>query len=144
MRTLDWKDSYTLAESGVETTPESLKTWNNYAVQLAAKGNLREAIAACDKALAIHDKYATGYANRGLFLAQSGDLKDAERDLRKALSLNTRHPAAAYNLGVILMNTGRRSQAIAIWRHGIKYNPNDLQLRSALNSLKKTRETNAQ
>jgi tetratricopeptide (TPR) repeat protein len=142
MRTFDWKNSYTLAESGIKTSPGSLKTWNNYAVQLAEKGELREAIAACDKALAIHSRYATGYANKGLFLAKIGDLKAAEMNLKKALRLNIRHPAAAYNLGVVYINTGRRSQAIAVWRHGIKYNANDANLRGALNSLKALRERN--
>jgi Flp pilus assembly protein TadD len=120
-----------------------LKTWNNYAVQLAAKGDLSEAIKACEKALAIHENYATGYANKGLFLAKTGDLKNAEKNLKKALRLNARHPAAAYNLGVVYMNTGRRSLAVAVWRHGIKYNPNDTKLRSVMNSLNTQKETNA-
>ena len=135
VRTLDWRNSRSLAESGVIAAPESLKVWNNYAVVLGADGNFRGAIDACDKALSIRDDYATGHANKGLFLAKAGRLKEAEAELKRALKLSRWHPAAAYNLGVLYMNTGRSSLAAKLWKRALMRNPTDKRLKKAVAAL---------
>ena len=133
LRTLDWRDNYTLWSSAAVTTPQSLKVWNNYAVQVGDKrGDYARAVDACTNAVLIHPKYATGYANRGLYLAKMGMFADAEKDFRHAIDLFPNHESANFNLGVLLANQGKTDEARNLWLKIQKINPNNKLVNQAL------------
>ncbi len=132
LRTLDWRTRRSIAIAGVQSAPKSVKTLNNYAVVMGDAGFFQEAVMACSKALAIHPKYATAYANRGLYLAKMGHLDEAEKDLRQALRLSQLHPAASCNLGIILAQKGKLDEARRIWKAALEAHPNDKNLTRVL------------
>jgi len=132
LRTLDWRDDATISTVRARTAPNSVKALNNYAVVLGDSGHLEEGVVVCSRAIAIHPKYATAYANRGLFLAKMGRVSAAVRDFETALRLSRYHPVASYNLGVILANRGKIEEARALWLNAAKAHPDYPPLKRAL------------
>ena len=144
LRTLDWKDGLSLWSSAVITTPDSCKTWINYATSIgdrkdgkSKKGDYLEAVNACTRAIKIHPRYASAYANRGLYLAKLGIVDKAETDMRKAVDLSSRHKMANYHMGVLLANKGKIKEAREIWLWLEQQHPNDKLIKNALKQSEK-------
>jgi tetratricopeptide (TPR) repeat protein len=77
-------------EDLIEYDPESWHNWNNKAFVLNSLGRFREAIEACDRALALKGDQDLPYPlyNRGRAKLGLGQVSDAVEDLRKAVELN--------------------------------------------------------
>jgi len=144
LRTLDWKDGLSLWSSAVIATPDSCKTWVNYATSIGDRKNSKnkkedyiEAVNACTRSLDIHPRYASAYANRGLYLAKLGMVDKAEADLRTAIKLSSLHKMANYHLGVLLANKGKIKEARKIWLWLQEMHPNDKLIKNALKQSEK-------
>ena len=131
-RTLIWENAMTLCISGVKSAPESIKVWNNISVQLSNSNDLKGAIIASTKTIEIYPKYATGYANRGLYYGRMGMYKEAKKDLKKALKISINHLHANYTLGMIYANEGYPTKAKMLWERVLKHYPRNPKVKNAL------------
>ena len=142
----DWDNQMSLATAGVRSAPESVKTWNNLAVQLAwyaekekdpseQMNKYKEAVLACDRAISIYPEFLNAYANRGVYYSLLGYYGEAEKDLKKIISLYPKDTRANYALGALLAEQGRLDEAKTIWGNLIKINPDDQILRKSYEKL---------
>ena len=127
-RTFVWQNSMTLAISGIESAPKSLKVWNNLSAQLCAIKDYRGAIIAVSKAIEIYPEYATGYVNRGSYYFRAGDNKKAKEDILYAISLSENHLYAHFVLAVIYLDEKDFNKADKIIRKILKYYPTNKKL----------------
>lgn len=127
-RTLVWQNSMTLAISGIESAPKSLKVWNNLSAQLCAIKDYQGAIIAVSKAIEIYPEYATGYVNRGSYYFRAGDNKRAKEDIQHAISLSENHLYAHFVLAIIYLDEKDFNKANKTIRKILKYYPNDKKL----------------
>ncbi len=123
LRCNDWQSRMSLAVSGVKTSPASVKTWENLAVQFEETGQYEEAIAACNVALGIYPDNPSSYLKRGTYYTRIMMNDDAEKDFRKALSINPGYIQAGINLAVVLANTGKKESAKQILRDILHSHP---------------------
>ncbi|MFA6567070.1 MAG: tetratricopeptide repeat protein [Victivallales bacterium] len=142
----DWDNQMSLATAGVRSAPNSVKTWNNLAIQLAEYAEkekdpdaridkYKEAVLACDRAISIYPKYLNAYANRGIYYSLLGYYDEAEKDLRKVISVYPKDTHVNYTIGALLADQGRLDEAKAIWEKLLKTNPDDQVLRKSYEKL---------
>ena len=137
LRCNDWQNRMSLAVSGVRTSPSSVKTWVNLAVQFEETGQYAEAIAACDIALGIYPDDPSVYLNRGTYYTRIMMNDEAERDFRKALSMNPKYLQASINLAVVLANTGKTESAKQILKDVLQRHPSQGAVSKMLELLEK-------
>ena len=87
------------------------------------QGQLREAAAAYQRALAAWDAHAPARTNLGTVLRSLGRPAEAAREYRAALALDPEYADAHYNLGLLLQQTGRSDQALAHFRRATTAGP---------------------
>jgi len=132
----DWRNKDTLALAGIASAPMSVKSWNDLAVALEGQGDHAAAVLACDRAIAIHPRYATALANRGSQQARLGNAAAAEADLTAALRINPTLAKARYNLGALYANHGKAREAAALWEELLRDDPGHVLAREALAKLR--------
>src|SRR5262249_8972621 len=91
---------------------------NNLANALAAKGQVEEAIACFQKAIALDPKLAGAQYNLGHALAGKERLEEAIACYKKAIALKPRYAEAHCNLGGALKRQGRFAESLAAYRRG--------------------------
>ncbi len=142
----DWDNQMSLATAGVRSAPDSVKTWNNLAIQLAQyaekekdpneKVNMyKEAVIACDRAISIYPKFLNAYANRGIYYSLLGYYAEAEKDLKRVISVYPKDFHVNYALGALLAEQGRLDEAKLIWEKLLKINTDDQVLRKSYEKL---------
>jgi protein O-GlcNAc transferase len=70
--------------------------------------------------------------NRGAALEKSGDLKGAVEKYRAALALFPEHSGIRTNLGIALLKLGQWDEGLAALREALRRDPNNAQLKAAL------------
>ncbi len=136
IRCSDWDTRLSLAAAGVRTAPDSVKTWNNIAVQLAAEGRLENAVLACDRALIIKSDHKTALKNRAFYLIKLGRLKDAEKTLMQILKLGTEDEEVYNKLAGILATRGDYSNALHYFDISLEKNPDQTLILKAVRDVK--------
>ena len=142
----DWDNQMSLATAGVRSAPESVKTWNNLAVQLGEYAEkeedpkeqinkYKEAVLACNRAISIYPDFIQAYGNRGIYYSLLGYYAEAEKDLRKVISISPKFYSVNYTLGALLAEQGRLDEAKTVWDKLIKVNPEDQVLRKSYEKL---------
>lgn len=114
-----------LALAGVKTSPESIKTWENLAVQFEETGQYAEAVAACDIAIGIYPEDSSTYLKRGTYYKRLNKYEEAESDFMKAISLSPENIQARLNLAIVLANIGRIDSAKQSLRVILQKNPSE-------------------
>ena len=137
LRCNDWQNRMSLAVSGVKTSPSSVKTWENLAVQFEETKQYEEAIAACNMALGIYPDDQSAYLKRGTYYTRLMMNDEAEKDFRKARSINPGYIQASINLAVVLANTGKNESAKQILRDILQRHPSQEAASKMLESLEK-------
>jgi hypothetical protein len=137
LRCHDWQSRMSLAVAGVKTSPCSVKTWENLAVQFEENRQYQEAIAACNVALGIYPENPSSYLKRGTYYTRIMMNDEAEKDFRKALSINPEHVQAGINLAVVLANTGKKESAKQILKDILQKHPSQAAASEMLESLQK-------
>jgi len=141
----DWDNDMSLMTAGVRSSPNSVKSWNNFAVQLGEYAEMendpsekinkyREAVLACDRAIEIYP-YNKAFLNRALYNIKLGNFDSAEKDLRKLISLGILHPEVQNKLGAILANRGKSAEALELWRISLRLDGNQEMLKRAIDDL---------
>ncbi|NOY74967.1 MAG: tetratricopeptide repeat protein, partial [Kiritimatiellaeota bacterium] len=137
VRTDDWKSMRTLAVSAVETSPSSVKTWNNLAIEFAHQEHFEEAIAACDRALAIKPDFQSPKVNKIYYLIALKRYGEAKRELIDVLT-NGSDDYDLYNkLAGILAREGKLREAAKLLRKSLAINPNQKQIADSLKRMEK-------
>ena len=124
-----------LAVSGLSSSPSSVKTWINLAVQFEETGQYMAAIDACNIALGIYPDDPSVYLKRGTYYTRVMMNDAAEEDFRKALSMNPEYLQAGINLAVVLANTGKNESAKQILKDVLQKHPSQGAASKMLQSL---------
>jgi hypothetical protein len=137
LRCNDWQNRMSLAVSGVKTSPSSVKTWGNLAVQFEETGQYKEAITACDIALGIYPGDPSVYLKRGTYYTRLMMNSEAEMDFRKALSINPEYLQASINLAAVLANTEKTESAKQVLKDILRRHPSQAVAVEMLESLER-------
>lgn len=135
LRCNDWQNRMSLAVSGLSSSPSSVKTWINLAVQFEETGQYMAAIDACNIALGIYPDDPSVYLKRGTYYTRVMMNDAAEEDFRKALSMNPEYLQAGINLAVVLANTGKIEPAKQILMDILRRYPSQTAASEMLDSL---------
>ena len=137
-RNKDWKDNFTLYTEDVKNCDQSARCnyHNGLAIMqskaLPAKNPneqtryLKSAIAAFQKAIALHPNYSEAYAEMGLAYFRLNDFGQAEKTYLKAIQLNPSNATALSNLGSLYFNTQRYQLAKSTYEKTLRINPNHI------------------
>ncbi len=117
LRCNDWQNRMSLAISGIKTSPLSIKTWGNLAVQFEETKQYEEAITACNIAIGIYPDDPSLYLKRGTYYTRLMINDEAEKDFKRALSINPEYLQASINLAIVLANTGKTESAKSILKN---------------------------
>ena len=142
----DWDNDMSLMTAGVRSAPNSVKTWNNFAVQLGEYAEMendpnekinkyREAVVACNRALEIYPSYAMALLNRSLYNIKLGNFDSAEKDLQKLISLGAQRPEVYNKLGAILANCGKSAEALELWKISLRLDGKQTMIKRAIDDL---------
>ena len=104
----------------------------NDAEDLAAKGQLDEAIAEWEKALAIEPENGRAHNNLGVLLARQGRYAEAIPHYEEALKLDPQYFAIHHNLGRALAAVGRLDEAIAHLETALEHSPDRADVHQSL------------
>ncbi len=88
-------------------------------------GHYPEALASCNKALAIRPDYADAWNGRGVALAELKQPAEALASYDKALAIRPDYANAWINRGWALVELGRHEEAVASYDKGLALNPED-------------------
>ena len=88
-----------------------------------AKGNMDNAIADYNMAIAFDPKFAAAYYSRGLVVIAKGDIDRAITDLNTAIEINPRYAEAYRGRGDILMTKGQIDRALTDYDRALVLNP---------------------
>jgi tetratricopeptide (TPR) repeat protein len=114
-----WKDDFTFFSHDTEVNPESYTGFINLGGAYQRQHNLRAAIAAFRRAVAINPQYPLAVGDLANALNDAGQFDDAIIYARQAVELQTEDPNLRPNwpqdnelLGELLVQKGRFAQAI--------------------------------
>jgi serine/threonine protein kinase/TolB-like protein/Tfp pilus assembly protein PilF len=113
---LDFAGARADSEKALALAPGDSAVQSLYGVQMAAFGQIRQAVAAMNKAIELDPLNGYAWANAGLFLTESGDYEAARRALNRALAINPTADAFHFALGQLDMMEGRLDDAQAEFR----------------------------
>ena len=94
-------------------------------LNLSAKGNYAEAVAAYDKAVFISPGNADAWNSRGIALENLGQFSEAASSYDKALTLQPMYAEAWYNRGIALRKMERYADAVASYDKALAINPSN-------------------
>jgi predicted O-linked N-acetylglucosamine transferase (SPINDLY family) len=87
------------------------------------QGKLDEAVAHCERAVALKPDLAMAHNNLGNALQDQGKLDDAMMHYERAIALKPDYAEAHHNLGTVFMNQGRPEEAIAQYESALAIKP---------------------
>jgi Flp pilus assembly protein TadD len=93
--------------------PDDATAHNKRGIELARGGNLQDALAHFDKAVALKPDYAEAYNNRALILQDLNRPDDALASLDRTLALTPDNARAQNNRGAVLQDLRRFDEALA-------------------------------
>jgi tetratricopeptide (TPR) repeat protein len=131
-RSFDWESQSTLSTKGVETAPNSIKTWGNLGVEYADSGDIQTALLCCDKALAIQKSNRTTLRNKSRYLIRLKKYREAELCLRELIREQTEDAEDFNNLAWLMQLQGKLPESIRLLKHSLKMDPNQQYIRKGL------------
>lgn len=103
--------------------PTNWRAFNSLGRIALARGDLRAALAAFDRVLALHPAQIRARYNRGNVRARIGDWSGAADDYRLVLQEEPEHVWARNNLAMVLLRTGQRDAARAELERAVTSDP---------------------
>jgi Flp pilus assembly protein TadD len=100
----------------------------NYGLELANKGNLKEAAEAILEAIKLKPDFPEAYNNLGMIFISANCVEAAEQSLRLAIKLRPNFSEPYNNLGVILQKSKRLDEAEIYFRRAVELNPNNAEV----------------
>jgi tetratricopeptide (TPR) repeat protein len=129
-----WEDSYKLLSYNLSVHPASVQSRLSIATEVGNRGRFKEALALLYESLEIKPCSAA-YNDIGIALAQLHQPKQAEEAFLKAIEMDPESSDALGNLGELRKIQGRKKESIALYRHALEVNPDDLKAQQALSTL---------
>lgn len=111
---------------------ENASQLNSQAIELASKGDFKEAIACFKKALSIENNNYLLWFNLGITYRDAGDLVMARKSLIKAYSIETDDDELIEALALIDYNMGLAAEALEICMEGLEQNNSNAHLWNTL------------
>jgi tetratricopeptide (TPR) repeat protein len=111
------------AETTPEAAPENAEEWFDLGLQKAEGGDMREAIACWDNALALNPDLSSAWHNRGSALGFLGRFNEAVASFDRAIAINSEDFQAWNDRGLALFNLQNWQEAIASWDRVIEIEP---------------------
>ena len=123
-----WEDSVMLWQHAARVTPESYIAHENLGQALRERGQLDEAKASYERALANAPSHSPGYIaviqnSIGMVLTRQGKTADALERFAAAVRQNPGFAEAQSNLGNALASQGRLPEAIEHYREAVRLKP---------------------
>ena len=118
-----YADSETLWRASSRKNPKAFMVHNNLGLVLLGKGQVDEALAHFEEALALQPRFADAHNNLGLVLLQQGRVDEAAVHFQEALAVRPENACAHYNLGNALLRKGQVDQAAAQFQQAIEFDP---------------------
>jgi protein O-mannosyl-transferase len=118
-----YQTSETLWRTTVDGNPACWVAHNNLGTALLGKGQVTDAVAQFQRALAIKPDYSDAYDNLGKAMLQEGKLADAIAHFQQALAVQPENAVAHYNLGVARFQEGRLNEAIREYQAAVAIQP---------------------
>jgi protein O-mannosyl-transferase len=133
-RNMAWKDSYTLYETDIETSPNSAKLNFHYALEIVQKGlnstNPTEQKAYYDHArkrlehaIEVFPGYHDAYSQLGLTYYREKNYEKAMENYNLALKYKPNFPLVYSNMGIIFFESGQLDKAKEVYEKAVKYDP---------------------
>jgi protein O-GlcNAc transferase len=119
-------DDSTTLNKKLSTHPDPAEESVTYKEQGDAhllKGNLEDAKACYQHAIALNPNYAKAYSNLGFVLKEQSNNGDAEHCLKTALSIDPKIADSHYMLGTIYQTQGRLEDTIYHFRQALELDP---------------------
>ncbi len=134
VRNLDWKDSYTLYEADIETSPNSAKLNFHYGLEIVQRGlnatdeaerklYLDRSKAQFQKAISIWPTYHDAYGQLGLAHYRDREYDEALRSYEQAIKYKNNFPLVYSNMGIIFFEKGDLVKARECYENAVKYDP---------------------
>ncbi|HEX5131614.1 MAG TPA: tetratricopeptide repeat protein [Candidatus Krumholzibacteria bacterium] len=98
-------------------------------------GMLEEAIEICEKGIAAHPRYPSGYVVYGKCLYDAEQPESAEAAFRKVLEVDANNLVALKFIGIILSERGDMGAARACFEHILALDPDDRDIRRRLDEV---------
>jgi len=119
-----WKDDFSLWNDVVQKSPHKARAYNNRGLAFAQQGNLTQAIADYDKAIAIDPYYINAYINSGFASNKQGNFAAALSDYNKAIALNPQLAEVYIDRGNTYFYQGNYILALSDYNKAIELKPN--------------------
>jgi tetratricopeptide (TPR) repeat protein len=121
-----WRDSETLWRWGLEVDPGCAICHHNLGVILGSRGDLAEAQAHLDRAIALRPDRSEFQGNYGPLLIQMGRRPEGVAKLRYRLAQEPRDVNARVNLGIALIEDGHPGEAIIELEQALRVKPDSV------------------
>ncbi|HEY2775245.1 MAG TPA: tetratricopeptide repeat protein [Candidatus Binatia bacterium] len=131
-RTADWRDSDTLWESTVRSSPGNGRAWMNAGIGYFRRGDYAGAHRYFDRARQLAPAYPYLYMNVVALDLAEGRVEDAVTAGQQAVRFGGAIGLSHYHYGNALERQGRLSDAVAEFRRASELDPNDENSRTAL------------
>ena len=127
LRVWAYHDNETLWTDTVSRNPSCWMAYNNLGTLCLDRGQVEQAQADFNRAIAIDSTLAEPYYNRGLASVRVGEMDDAVVDFRRAIARDPNHGNAHYNLGNVFLTAHRPAEAAAEFCRVVALNPQSVQ-----------------
>lgn len=117
-------DAVYFYEKSLASNPESPVCYNALAIALSEMGRVKEALAACDKALALKPDFFEVLSNQSNAYRLAGDPMKAKETAQKAIEINADYPQSYINLGTALIDLKDENGAEEAFKKAILLNGN--------------------
>jgi tetratricopeptide (TPR) repeat protein len=106
-----------------ELRPREPIVWLNMAIVLLLLGQAEEAVACCDRALALRSNFPEALNTRGHASRALGRIEEAAESFQKAFEQNPEYVAALANYGCALKELRRYEQALSVFDKALERSP---------------------
>jgi len=129
---LKWAEAEEHFKKAIALNPNYATAHQWYGSYLAAVGRMSEAVTEAKTAHELEPFSLTIYGDYIRSLYYAGRLDEAHKEAMKLLEMDQNFPRAHYELGLVLEEQGKLDEAIAEFRLGLKYMPDNVTALTAL------------
>ena len=129
---LKWAEAEEHFKKAIALNPNYATAHQWYGGYLAALGRMAEAVTEAKTAHELEPFSLTIYGDYIRSLYYAGRLDEAHKEASKLLEMDQNFPRAHYELGLVLEEQGKLDEAIAEFRLGLKYMPDNVTALTAL------------
>ncbi|MBI1226885.1 MAG: tetratricopeptide repeat protein [Bacteroidetes bacterium] len=133
-RNMAWKDSYTLYETDIETSPNSAKLNFHYGLEIVQKGlkstdpteqkaYYERARKRFEHAIEVFPGYHDAYSQLGLTYYREKNYEKAMENYNLALKYKPNFPLVYSNMGIIFFESGQLDKAKEVYEKAVQYDP---------------------